>query len=225
MIIRTPQYLNYDMVLKHSWFWKPIELTKYLIVSWRMSGSEFSKEVIAENFPQCQNYRSWGKSHGYLPDDILRTLKNIRTKIFFIICDPRDAITHILNHDNGAHYHPDDYPDHINQNRNELIFLDENLKIIINLLEYYQSNFGKNLIVLRYEDAVNNQEYFLKQVGQFLYTEPLYVNDKEKYNNPIYKKIGVYPPTFNNNVIKRCYENSLYAKKKEFFKKWGYLND
>ena len=224
MLFNVDGFHNYD-ISEYSkyWLWKPIDLIKYMVVSWRMSGSEFSKEVIGENFQQCQYYKNWGKSHTQLPNEILGKLKYNGVKIFFIICDPRDAVTHIINHDGDIHYHPDDFSEYANKYINELVFLDENIQIIIDLLKYFQTNFGNNLIVLRYEDAINNRKKFLKQVGSFLNTEPFYVDDDEKYHSPICKKISVYPQKFNNEYILNVYKSKKYEEKLNFLKKWGYV--
>ena len=39
----SPGFWEYEM---HAWLREPISLNKFLLVSWRMSGSEFCKEVI-----------------------------------------------------------------------------------------------------------------------------------------------------------------------------------
>ena len=41
-----PGYWEYK---KDAWLGHPIESNKFLLVSWRMSGSEFCKELIREN--------------------------------------------------------------------------------------------------------------------------------------------------------------------------------
>ena len=199
-------------------FFMNIHKTKYLLCSWRMSWSEFSKALIWENFPETTDNYIWGKAHVPLQDNLLNALLAAETKIIFVMCDPRDASTHIINHQNGTHFHPDDYPPHIAENPHSVEFLNENTKIIINLLDFYSKHFNGKMVVLKYEDAVNNQPVFLKRVSDFLQIKPFGVNLLEKYSAPIYKGIGVYKTTFNDTIV-----NQHIQEYESHYRRWGYL--
>ena len=60
-----PGYWEYK---KDAWLGQPIESNKFLLVSWRMSGSEFCKELIRENYPETTPLNNWAKSHIILDD-------------------------------------------------------------------------------------------------------------------------------------------------------------
>lgn len=205
-IIESPDY----------WFMNNIYDTKYLLVSWRMSGSEFSKEFIWENFPSTKNV-NWGKTHIILPNKIVNILKSQKTKVFFIFCDPRDAATHILKHDEGMHYYKKDFSEEANKNTHSNVFLRENVMIIEGLMDFYSKNFKENLIMLKYEDALYNKPHFLKQVSDFLNMDALNVNGNEKYKSKIYKKTHVFQHEFNPTILNLHYRTNI-----DFYKKWGY---
>ena len=62
-----PGYLQYGL---DTWVGSPIELNKFLLVSWRMGGSEFCKELIRENYPETTPINHWAKSHIILDDEL-----------------------------------------------------------------------------------------------------------------------------------------------------------
>jgi hypothetical protein len=195
---------------------KPIHETKYLLVSWRMSGSEFVKELIRENFPECINRDHWGKTHIPLPDEMLYIMKSINVKVFFIICDPRDSSTHINYHENGIHKNCGDYTQYAYHNPKSLEFLNENIEITIKLINFYKTHFN-NFIVLKYEDAIYNQQFLLKKVSDFLKLKPLNIDDNRKYKSIIYKHVGVFDKYFDIKIL-----NDHYNKYEFFYRKHGY---
>lgn len=206
--------LNWDIIESDFFLFTPIENTKFFLVSWRMSGSEFIRELIRENFPSTHDIRTWGKSHVIPPKKYQNILKTNRPKIIFTIADPRDVAAHIKHFEYGAHYHSRDGFTNIN---NDSIFLYENLKKITNLMTYYSKTFGGNTIILRYEDAVKHRKKFLNQVSRFLGEKPLNVDDKIKYSSTIHKPIGVYPKYFTPQIIR------FHSQKNaNFYQKWGY---
>jgi hypothetical protein len=206
--------LNWDINETDFWLFKPVEHTKFMLVSWRMCGSEFIRESIRENFPSTENIRTWGKTHVIPPRKYQKIIKNTRPKIIFCIADPRDVAAHIKTFGNGGHIHHRDSFTDIN---NETIFLNENLKKITNLMTYYSKTFSRDMIILRYEDAVKNRRKFLNQVSKFLGEKPLNVDDREKYLSPMYKQIGVYRNVFSEKGLS-------YHKRanNSFYNKWGY---
>jgi hypothetical protein len=206
--------LNWDVYEQDFWLFKPIEKTEFLLVSWRMSGSEFIRELIRENFPSTNNIRKWGKSHTILPNNYKRIFKKTQTKIIFTIADPRDVAAHIKTYENGIHFHTGD---NFTDIENETLFLYENLKKIANLLSYYYNTFKDNIIILKYEDAINDRNKFLRRVSNFLKEKPLNVDNKQKYDSPIHKPIGIYHKHFKVNSI------NFHTKQNEiFYKKWKY---
>ena len=75
---------------------RPASDNKLLLVSWRMSGSEFSKELIRENFPELAPNKLWCKSHVILNDELVEELKKeANTKVFVIITDPREIAMNV----------------------------------------------------------------------------------------------------------------------------------
>ena len=69
--------INPEIVVDHfnAYFRRPVSENKLLLVSWRMSGSEFSKELIRENFPELAPNKMWCKSHVILNDELVEELK------------------------------------------------------------------------------------------------------------------------------------------------------
>lgn len=208
-------FIDRNLWLKH-----PIQNLKYLLVSWRLSGSEFARQLIRENFPETINIDLWGKSHMQIPPQMTSILKKTKIKIFFIIADPRDVATHITFHDNGIHKYGDDYSTYAYNNPLSIQFLNETADNVIKLYNFFNKNFKDNMIVLKYEDAVYHQEQFLNQVSNFINLKPLNIDDNNKYKCDVFKQIGVFELYYNENIFKKHYDNYSF-----FYKKWGYIVD
>lgn len=205
--------INWDIESDWMYLFTPIENTQFLLTSWRMSGSEFIREVIRENFKSTYDIKKWGKSHAPLPSKYHGIFRRNNLKIIFAIADPRDVAAHIKFHENGAHLHRGDFtnPD------DEILLLEENIMKINNLLNFYSKMFARNMIVLRYEDAVNNRNLFLNQVSKFINDRPSKKDSQDKYNSPIYKPIGVYREHFSDNAINYHTQSHI-----NFYRNWGY---
>jgi hypothetical protein len=140
-------------------------------------------------------------------------------KIFFILSDPRDTAARVGFIENGT---PANgffyiYTPYANENRNSLEFLEENFNKTIELLNYYQDNYGDQCLVLKYEDAYFNQRYFLNTVGNFLKLKPLYIDDIRKYKHSIHKEIGIYDFYYTDDII-----NDHYNRHSDFYNQWNY---
>ena len=200
-----------------TWLRKPNENNEYLLVGWRMVGSELSKELIRENFPETVDLKKWSKSHIPLKDDVLNEFIDVnKTKVFLIISDPREVAINIENFENGLHMYSKDYvsnPDGIGA----VEFINEIADKQIELIESYKKQFGDNCIVLRYEDVLWNQGKFLSEVSEFLDLEPLGIDDVRKYKWSIHKNVGNFHRFFSEEVLRAHYEQY-----KSFYDEWKY---
>ena len=190
---------------------------EYLLVGWRMVGSELSKELIRENFPETVDLTKWSKSHVPLEDKVIDEFIDVnKTKVFLVISDPREVAINILNFDNGLHMYSKDYinnPDDIRA----VEFMNEIADKQIQLIESYTKQFGDNCIVLRYEDVLWNQGKFLGEVSEFLELEPLGIDDSRKYKWSIHKNVGNFHTFFSEEVLRAHYEQY-----KPFYDTWKY---
>ena len=200
-----------------SWIRKPFKYNKFLLISWRMSGSEFCKELIRENYPEISTLNYWGKSHSTLDQEIVEELKKSNTKVFMVITDPREVATNLTNFDNQFHLHEHDYTEHTFQNTHSSDFLNETADKQIELINFYQKNFGDNCIVLRYEDAVFNANKFLSQTSKFLNLKPLNIDGAQKYKWSMYKNVGWFGRFFSKEELLKHYNERL-----SFYKQWRY---
>ena len=200
-----------------SWIRKPFKYNKFLLVSWRMSGSEFCKELIRENYPEISKLNYWGKSHAILDLEIVKKLQEANTKVFVAITDPREIATNVVNFDNGFHFHEYDYSKNSFENILSSHFLNETADKQIELIDFYQKHFGDNCMVLRYEDAVFNVDKFLKQTSKFLGLKPLNVDGSQKYKWSMYKSVGWFGRFFPEEELLKHYNERL-----SFYKQWEY---
>ena len=185
---------------------EPIEDNKLLLVSWRMAGSEFAKELIRENYPEATALEQWGKTHINLEIELTKALAASGTKVIIVISDPREVALNIAYYENGLHLHDFDYKTKItSQTIDSPEFLNEIAQKQIDLIKYYKRYFKENCTVVRYEDAVYNQENFHKKVSNLLGTDPLLVDDSRKYQWSIYKNVGDYNHFFNMQTLNRHY--------------------
>ena len=153
----------------NAWIHEPIESNKFLIVSWRMSGSEFCKELIRENYPSTNPQNYWSKSHIILEDEITRILiDNANTKVFVAITDPREVAMNLVYFDNGLHLHSSDYQsdNYVVNSTNTTQFFKEVADKQINLIHHYKKAFGDNCEIIRYEDALWYQDNFHDKVSK-----------------------------------------------------------
>jgi len=203
-----------------AWIGQPIESNKFLLVSWRMSGSEFCKELIRENYPETTPVNYWAKSHIILDDKVTRNLIDIAdTKVFVVITDPREVAMNLVYFDNGRHGLESDYEIGTLTNHDSVQFLNEVADKQIDLINHYNKVFGDNCIVLRYEDAFHYQDKFLDRVSNFLGSEPLKIDDVRKYKWSIYKNVGDFNNFFDEDVLIEHYNEYRW-----FYEKWGYPN-
>ena len=209
----SPGFWEYEM---HAWLREPISLNKFLLVSWRMSGSEFCKEVIRENYPETIPLNYWAKSHINLDDELSKNLLDIaNTKVFLIITDPREVAIHLSHFDGGQHLHEFDY--HLNHPPNTVEFLNKVADKQIELIDTYKKQFGDNCIVLRYEDALFYQNTFLDKVSNFLGLESLGIDDIRKYKWSIYRNVGNFWHFYEEDILKQHYNEYKW-----FYNKWDY---
>ena len=206
------------------WIRTPIESNKFFIVSWRMAGSEFCKELIRENYPQTQNINHGGKSHTTLDSKCVDDLLNVGTKVFVAITDPREVAMNLLYFDNGLHLHDSDYKNatckvdkQLGIQPNFIELLNDVADKQIELIDTYKKQFGDNCIVLRYEDALHYQDKFHNKVSKFLGTIPKGVDGVTKYKWSIYKNVGNFHQFFDRkNLLEH------YNQYKSFYEKWDY---
>jgi len=191
--------------------------TQYIMASWKYSGANFCRDLIKENFPECFNWGLWGKTHSILSIEAYKTVSNKNIKIFLILADPRDVSAHIGYHENGWNCDKKDYSDYAYNHRDSLVFLNENMYKINELLSYYISKFKDSCLVLRYEDAYYNPDIFLNKVGKFLNLKPLNINDINKYRQDINRNIGVFPYYYSSET-----NEQHYKQYQNFYVKWGY---
>ena len=209
---------NYWWYNQKAWLNYPLKDNSYYLVSWRMSGSEFCKEFIRENYPETVDMNLWAKSHAELEDNIAQDLlKEANTKVFLIISDPREVAANIINFDAGNHLHQTDYSNYVYQNLNSALFLAEVTNKQIQLIDTYKRQFKDNCIVLRYEDALFYQDKFLNQVSKFLNLEPLNIDDVRKYKWSIYKNVGDFSRFFYPDVLEEHYNEFEW-----FYDEWDY---
>ena len=214
----SPGYWEYPT--SNAWVSLPIETNKFLLVSWRMSGSEFCKELIRENYPETSNINHWAKSHIIIGNTVTRDLiEYADTKVFVIITDPREVAMNLVHFDGGIHLQNHDYPSGIIHN-NSVNFLNEIADKQIDLINHYKETFGDNCIVLRYEDAFHYQRKFLGNVTKFLGLDPLWIDDVRKYKRSIYKNVGEFYRFFDKEVL-----DTHYNEYREFYEKWEYPID
>ena len=211
----SQQYWAYQNI--HAWIGEPIESNKYLLVSWRMAGSEFCKELIRENYPETTSINHWAKSHIIIGKKVTQQLiDKADTKVFVIISDPREVASNLISFDNGFHLHSHDYT-HGTFNLDSVEFLNEVADKQIELITHYTKTFGDNCIVLRYEDAFQNQDKFHNEVSKFIEYEPLGIDDVRKYKWSIYKNVGNFNHHFSDDVLIKHYNEY-----KSFYDKWEY---
>lgn len=200
-----------------SWIRKPFKYNRFLLVSWRMSGSEFCKELIRENYPSIAKLNYWGKSHAILDEKIVKKLQKSKTKVIIAITDPREIATNVVKFDNGFHFHEYDYSKNAYENHHSSDFLNETADKQTELINFYRDNFGDNCIILRYEDAVFNVNKFLKETSKFLNITPLNIDGAQKYKWSMYKSIGWFGRFFPEEELSKHYNERL-----SFYKQWGY---
>ena len=204
----------------NAWVCEPIESNKFLLVSWRMTGSEFCKELIRENYPETVNINHWSKSHIIIGKKLTQQLiDNANTKVFMIISDPRDVASNLVSFENGfgLHYHGHHDYTHGTSDSNSVTFLNEVADKQIELVNHYTKRFGDNCIVLRYEDAFQNKDKFHNQVSKFIGYEPLGIDDVRKYKWSIYKNVGLFRNHFDSDVLTKHYNEYKW-----FYDKWEY---
>ena len=204
----------------NAWIHEPIESNKFLIVSWRMSGSEFCKEFIRENYPSTNNQNHWPKTHIILEDEVTHLLiDNANTKVFISISDPREVAMNLVYFDNGLHLHAADYEtdNYIINSTNTTEFFKEIVNKQIDLVNHYKKVFGDNCLVLKYEDILWNQNEVHNKVSHFLQEEPLGVDGSEKYKSSIYKNVGDFNQFFDEDVLDKHYDEYKW-----FYEQWGY---
>jgi len=212
----------HQVISTKCWFFEiDAQNTDFLLVGWRMSGTEFVRETIRENFPSTYNIRKWGKTHTPLIDEYLPQLIQQNTKIIFSLADPRDVAAHILDWRGGQHIHhaEDQWGFDIVDEPNHIQFLNANLNKITELYDYFHTHFGNNMLTLRYEDAMNNRSLFLSQVEYFLGETPLNIDNKEKYSPEvtICKPIGVYLNKFTQSNLDAHVRDNI-----GFYREWKY---
>ena len=210
-----PGYLQDDI---YTWMQKPIENNKYLIVSWRLSGSEFGKEVLRENFPEVVSQDFWAKTHITLGENITKPfIEKAKTKVFVIITDPREIAMNLIYFDNRIHLHDIDYENVFFDTFKSVKFLNEIAQKQLNLISHYKEVFGDNCAVLRYEDAVHNQEAFLEHASNVLGVAPLGIDDARKYKRSIYKNVGDFAQFFDKEILDKHSEDYQW-----FYDEYGY---
>jgi len=215
--------INPNVVVDHfnAYFRRPASDNKLLLVSWRMSGSEFSKELIRENFPELAPNKLWCKSHVILNDELVEELKKeANTKVFVIITDPREIAMNVAFYENGMHLSPFDYTLNSRKDTNNSEFLNQVAQKQIELIRYYEEKFVDDCTVLRYEDAVFNQKAFLDKVSNFTGYTPLGVDDARKYKRAIHKNVGDFHNFFSHGALTRHYLGF-----KKFYKKYKYPSE
>ncbi len=203
-----------------AWIHEPIESNKFLIVSWRMSGSEFCKELIRENYPSTNPQNYWSKSHIILEDEITRILiDNANTKVFVAITDPREVAMNLVYFDNGLHLHSSDYQrdNYVVNSTKTTQFFKEVADKQINLIHHYKKVFGDNCASIRYEDALWYQDNFHDKVSKLIGEEPLRIDGGEKYRRSIYKNVGYFYQFFDKDVLDKHYDEYKW-----FYEQWGY---
>lgn len=209
----------YEVITTKCWFYE-VEKTDFFLAGWRLSGTEFIRESIRENFPSTSEITKWGKSHCVLPEKYYEPLLKRQTKVIFCLADPRDVATHILTWRQGQHIHTqDEWEFHSHDPSNNVRFLNDNLRKITEMLEFFSGTFGENMLTLRYEDAVNDRPHFLRQVSDFLGEDPLNVDNEEKYlpEVSIYKPIGIYSSKFSPKDVDEHLRENI-----GFYRKWKY---
>ena len=206
------------------WIRTPLESNKFFIVSWRMAGSEFCKELIRENYPQTQNINHWGKSHTTLDSKYVSDLLNVGTKVFVAITDPREVAMNLFYFDNGLHLHDSDYKNatckvdkQLGIEPNFIDLLNDVTDKQIELINTYKEQFGDNCIIVRYEDALYYQNKFHNIVSKFLKTTPIGIDEVTKYKWSIYKNVGDFNQFFDENDL-----HKHYNQYKSFYEKWEY---
>lgn len=191
----------------------PVGDLEYMLVSWRMSGSEMVKFLLTENFMDLRT-TVWGKAHLHLTSKVLANISK-SVKVFFIVRDPRDVASDIINVDNGLHFRPHEFRS--TQYENNLEYLNHNLEIISNLINWYKENFGDHCLFLRYEDFVNDNSITLSKASEFLNLEPENKDSTEKYNSIFFKKVDTRFDCFDQSIM-----DAHYAMNEGFYKKWDY---
>ena len=189
---------------------EPIENNKIALVSWRLCGSEFVKECIKENFPEYCKDSIWCKAHGILPEDVKKEFLLNNTKIVVVMMDPRDAAANIQYYNNGQFYNKEEYNILDDEESEDKKFLDAVAEKQIDLLNYYQQEFGENCIAVRYEDACYHQDKLLSELSNFFHLPSLNIDDTAKYKSCIYKKIGDFGLYYSEDDLDQhlhCYED------------------
>ena len=200
-----------------AWLTKPLHKNKFLLVSWRMSGSEFTKSLILENFNSLTNTQQWGKSHSIIDSTTAEALKAAGTKIIVVITDPREVAANLLFFDNGLHYYSSDYKIPRERSINSVEFLNSVAKKQVELIKFFSSMFQENCIVVRYEDALFFQEKILSKLSKFFNLIPSNIDGVGKYRDSKYKNVGHFHNFFSKSVSEKHYK--LY---KTFYEKWDY---
>lgn len=203
-----------------AWLKKPLNDNHFLLVSWRMSGSEFTKSFIYENYNTIADDNVWGKAHAVLDIFTAEALINAGTKVIVVITDPREVAANLLFFDNGLHHYNLDYKTNKNKSTNSVDFLNEVASKQIQLINYYTNTFKDNCIVVRYEDTLFFQDGFHSKISKFLNLVPLNIDGASKYRNSMYKNVGHFKWFFPNSIIKKHYN-----KYKDFYEKWNYPYD
>jgi hypothetical protein len=192
--------------------------TKFIVASWHHSGNVFVRDMIRENFPEWAPYDTAFRTHKipyYIEDYLVPT-----TKVFFVLTDPRDVATNLPYHKDGNDIPYQIYSKKALSDFKGLRWLQENMKIIQKLLAAYEKRFNeKELMILKYEEAVFKQKEIITKIGNFIGLSPLYMDDADKYKRSIYRPIGTYQKHFSREVIEEdwtlnqtFYERFSYEK-------------
>lgn len=191
----------------------PVGDLEYILASWRMSGSEMVKFLLTENFMDLRT-TVWGKAHLHLTSKVLTNISK-SVKVFFIVRDPRDVASDIINVDNGLHFRPHEFRS--TQYENNLEYLNHNLEIISNLINWYKEKFGDHCLFLKYEDFQKDKNITLNEVSNFLGIEPENEDDPGKYNSVYNKEQNSRLKSFGQKILNEHYDMNL-----DFYKTWNY---
>lgn len=189
--------------------------SKIILASWIMSGSNFTKNLVRENFPEYADPYIWAKTHTMLHTRSLQKLRNC--KVLFVIADPRDAAAHIAFRDGGRYLSRLDFSSNSLRTLNSVSFLNENIRKVNEMISFYKSVYDNDCIFVKYEDAYLNTEKFLLQMKNFFKLNSLDIDDIAKYKHSIHRDIGIFDFYFDSKVL-----NDHYKINKAFYDKWEY---
>lgn len=180
---------------------------KHIIVSWKHQGSVFCRDSIRENFPELVSHNYFYKTHETYEQTKKKTDLSKINQIFFILSDPRNSAINLNFYKQ--------YGDFSKEYEIAPKFVNRVTEQTINLLNNWETKTKINII--KFEDMIYKHDETIKEIGEILNLEPLYIDDHEKYKKETYRVMNKFDSFYDVRTL-----GLNYRKYKNFYERFGY---